>query len=282
MNEPKCESTGVAPGALIPFPVKSSDGVLDHLSPSGIKDYLGCSLRFYFKRVLKLPEPASQALHLGKSVHAAIQAFWLAKWRGGDTDTETISKAFLVAFNALLEADGVQYTEGERKKSIVKGDAVVRAYLDSDHAKSDERPVGVEVRLEEHLGSIPSPLLGYIDLVRPGNVVVDFKTCASTPNVELEGFLHELQLIAYQLLVEASTGEPVTARELVFLVKTKTPKVIVHRMKPADSHAIERFWSMAEAATDAIYHERWTPQPGMHCSWCPYRRECAQWKGGLV
>jgi len=282
MNGQKCESTRVGSGSLIAFPGRSSDGVLDHISPSSLKLYLSCSLKYYFKKVLGLPEPVSPALHLGKSVHAAIQAFWLAKWRGGDSDTETISQAFLTAFNALLEADEVVYAEGEKEKSLAKGDAVVRAYLESEHAQVDERPVGVEVRLEEHLGPLPSPLLGYIDLVRPGNVVVDFKTCASTPNAQLEAFQHELQLVAYQLLVEASTGERVTARELVFLVKTKTPKVIVHRIEPADSHAIERFWSVAEAAVEGIYHERWTPQPGMHCAWCPYRRECSQWKGGAI
>ena len=59
---------------------------------------------------------------------------------------------------------------------------------------------------------------------------VDFKTCASTPDLELEAFNHEIQLTLYQLLIESATGERVDGRELVFLVKTKTPKVIVNRL----------------------------------------------------
>jgi putative RecB family exonuclease len=75
-----------------------------------------------------------------------------------------------------------------------------------------------------------------VDLVRPGNIPVDFKTCAATPNVELEAFNHELQLTAYQLLIEEATGEPVEGRELVFLVKTAKPKIIVHRIPPASNN----------------------------------------------
>lgn len=146
----------------------------------------------------------------------------------------------------------------------------------------EDVPRGVEVQLEEDFPELPSPLLGYVDLARGGNVVVDFKTVASTPNVELEAFQHYLQLTAYQLLVEAATGGKVEGRELVFLVKTKTPKVIVHRMPPADSGAIERFWAIASAAVDGIYYEHFHPQPGMHCAWCSFREQCANWKGGVL
>jgi putative RecB family exonuclease len=143
-------------------------------------------------------------------------------------------------------------------------------------------PLGVEVKLEEDFPELPSPLLGYIDLVRPGNIPVDFKTCAATPNVELEAFNHELQLTAYQLLIEEATGERVEGRELVFITKTKIPKVITLRLPPATEQDKARFWSIAQAAVDGIYHERFVPQPGMACSWCSFRKECKAWTGGAV
>lgn len=266
---------------VLALPMKSSDGALTHISASSLKLYLGCSLKYYFKKILTLDESTSPALHLGKAVHAALQAYHIARWRNESHDRQVVLKAYYKALADQEVECPVEFKKDEKTKLTVCGENLVNAYLDSDHAKVTDTPIGVEVRLEEDFPQLPSPLLGYIDLVRPGNIAVDFKTCASTPNVELEAFNHELQLTAYQLLIEAATGEAVEGRELVFLVKTKTPKVIVHRLPPATEADKARFWSIAQAAVDGIYHERFYPQPGMACSWCSFREECSQWTGGV-
>lgn len=268
---------------VVAFPVKSSDGCLDHISASSLKLYLGCSLKYYFKKVLKLPEETSQAFHLGKAVHAGLQAFHLGRWRGMSHDLQTVHTAYEKALSEQEEAEPVEYDdERDREKLFDTGKRVLTAYVESDHAKMPEIPLGVEVKLEEDFAELPSPVLGYIDLVREGNVPVDFKTCASTPDLELEAFNHEIQLTLYQLLIESATGERVDGRELVFLVKTKTPKVIVHRLPPATQHEKDRVIEIAQAAVDGIYHERFHPQPGMACSWCSFRAECSQWRGGAL
>jgi putative RecB family exonuclease len=265
---------------VVALPVQSSDGALQHISASSLKLYLGCSLKYFFKKIAKLEEPTSAAFQLGKAVHAGLQAFHVCRWRGESHDEGTVLEAYNRAFLEQERSDPVNYKTGERDKLLGKGETILKAYLDSDHAKMPDIPLGVEVKLEEEFPELPSPLLGYVDLVRAGNVPCDFKTCAATPNVELEAFNHELQLTAYQLLIEEATGEPVEGRELVFLVKTKVPKIIVHRLPPATEADKARFWSVAQAAIDGIYHERFYPQPGMGCSWCSFREECAQWTGG--
>lgn len=254
---------------------------LEHISASTVKLYLSCPLKFWYKKVLQLPEPVSPAFHLGKSVHSALQHFHRARWRGESHDRDTVSKAYSAAFEAPEE--GAEYaTEKARENNREKGLRVVEAYLDSDHARMEDIPIGVEVRLEEDLPDLPSPVLGYVDLVRQGNVPVDYKTCASTPDLEMESFQHELQMTLYQMLIESATGERVEGRELVFLVKTKNPKVIVHRLMPATEREKQRALDMCGAAVDGIYHERFHPQPGMQCSYCSFRAECSQWKGGAL
>ena len=267
---------------IIAYQAKSSDGCLTHISASSLKLFLSCGLKWYFKKVLKLPEPTSPSLHLGKAVHAGLQAYNVARWRDDPHDAQVVLKTFHKALSEQEESDPVQFKEGEQQKISDTGENLLNAYLDSDYAKLDEKPIGVEVQLEEDFPQLPSPLLGYIDLVRPGNTVVDYKTCAATPNLELEAFQHELQLTAYQLLVEEATGEQVEGRELVFLVKTKTPKVIVHRLPPADQAAKGRFWAIAQAAVEGIYVERFVPSPGLACSWCSFRKECSAWRGGSL
>jgi putative RecB family exonuclease len=257
--------------------------VLDHISPTSMKTYFGCSLRFYFEKVQQLPRPVSPSLHLGKAVHEGLRAFHLARWRDGASGEDAVVAAYQAAFAALEVEEGpVEWSEpAEKADALASGERVIRAYLASDHARLEGKPLGVEVILNDHVPELELPLTGVIDLVRPGHVPVDFKTVAATTgNLELETFLHETQLVAYQLLLEAATGEPVTALELVYLVKTKSPKVLVHRIPPADETRKLRFAALAEAYVAGVRAERFHPQPGVHCAWCSFRNECRAWKGG--
>ena len=65
-----------------------------HISPTAAKSYLSCSLRFWFERVACIRKPTTPALHLGKAVHAALQAFHLARWRGDDDSVEAVADAY--------------------------------------------------------------------------------------------------------------------------------------------------------------------------------------------
>ena len=265
-------------------PSLDKDGCITHLSASAVKDYLGCPLRFYFNRVLKLPQPVSPALHLGKAVHAGIQAYLLAQWRGGDMSAEAIVEAYRLSYDTMLEEEGpVTFKkETDCAKSRETGERVLRAYLESDVAKLDEKPLGVEVSLREEWAPAGVPLVGYVDLVRQGNVIVDFKTAAASPNLAIEARTHELQLTLYQFLIEQSTGEPVQGRELIFLVKTKEPKVIRLELPPADVHARFFVEQMVAAASEGIWAGKYHACPGMHCSWCPFSKQCDQRKGGVL
>ena len=251
-----------------------------HISPTSAKDYLGCSLRFFFGRVMAIPSETSPSLHLGKAVHAALQHHHLAVWRGGDTSPESAATAFDGAFTALEKEEGpVSWkTPKAREKAREDGLRVVAAYLDSPTALK-ESPRAVEVFLREDIDGLSVPLTGAIDLVRRDLTPVDFKTSASKPDPETAAFDHELQLVSYQMMIEKATGQTPPALELLFLVKTRAPQVIPVAIAPADEHRKRRAVMMLETAVQGIAEGRFHPQPGMHCSWCQFRNECAKWKG---
>lgn len=259
-------------------PVASITDAPAHISPTAAKAYLGCSLKFYFERVLRLPAPTSPALHLGKAIHAALQRFHLALWRGEDHSPETVSEFFSDAFTRLERDEGpVEWTEKKPpEKAREDGLRVVAAYLDSPESLT-EPPKAVEVFLSEKIDGLSVPLTGAMDLVRRDLVPVDFKSAAARPNPEQAAFDHELQLVSYQLMLEAATGESPPGLELVFLVKTKTPQVIKVGVPPADRHRKARVVRLLDTAVAGITAGRFHPQPGMHCSWCQFRAECSAW-----
>lgn len=260
---------------------RSSDGALAHFSVSAMKQYHTCSLQYFFARVLKLPRPSSPALHVGKAVHEGLRAFNVALWRGEDASPEAVFKAYQTGWDTLEAESPVNWeSEDERDKHQACGARVLTAYLESDMAQLTDKPLGVELKLEayEH-PLVDSPLVGIVDLIRGDGTVVDYKTCAATPDLALEAFLHEAQMTCYGLLYQESAGTPVKGLELIYLVKTKSPKIIRQSFDaPTEAHK-QRFFGMLESYADGVYHERFYPQPGQQCRFCQFRQECAQWKG---
>jgi putative RecB family exonuclease len=250
----------------------------DYISPTAAKSYLSCSLMFYFERVACLQKRTTVSLHLGKSIHAALQAFHLARWRGSDDSPDTVASAFEKAFVRLEREEGpVNFkSDDDRTKAREDGLRVIAAYLDSPEALKG-KPRAVEVMLREELPGLSVPLTGALDLVEGDFTPVDFKSAAAKPDPAHAAFDHEIQLVSYQLLLEAATGEVPRSLDLVFLVKTKTPQVIRVKSPPADAHRKRRVTTLLETAVEGIASDRFHPQPGMQCSWCQFRNECAAW-----
>lgn len=272
----------IAPAALPDAPFRTgltpwAQTLPQHISPTAAKSYLTCSLQFFYERVACIRKPTSASLHLGKSIHAALQAFHLARWRGADDSPETVAAAFEKAFMDLERDEGpVRFKNAaEREKSRLDGLRVVAAYLDSPEAMK-EKPRAVEVKLKEDIPGLSVPLTGAMDLVMGNYTPVDFKSAAAKPDPQHAAFDHEIQLVSYQLLLEA-IGETPPSLDLVFLVKTKTPQVIRVPSPPGKEQRKQRVIRLLETAVEGIAEGRHHPQPGMHCSWCQFRNECMKW-----
>jgi putative RecB family exonuclease len=262
-----------------PYPTPVSSTLPDYISPSAAKSYLACSLRFYFERVAEIKKPTTPALHLGKAAHAALQAFHLARWRGTDDSPEVIASAFEDSFLKLeREAGPVRWKEGERESCRLAGLRVIAAYLDSSEVLRG-KPRAVEVPLTESIPGLSVPLTGVIDLVLENFAPIDFKSAAAKPDPKHATFDHELQLVAYQLLLEAATGEKPPALDLVYLVKTKVPQIIRVSSPPADAKRKDRVVRLIDTAVTGMSEGRFHPQPGMTCMSCQFRNECKRWPG---
>ncbi len=255
---------------------------LEYLSVSRLKSFLGCRLRFYFEKVLTLPKPASPALHFGKAVHTGLQHYNKARWRGGDASETAVLSAYQQAFDDPARGEVSFDTPEDQADWKSRGEPLLRAFLTMKQLAPEKKPMAVELSLRAELPSLALPLVGVIDLVESDLVPVDYKTVASTPDPESEAWLHELQLTAYTLLVEEATGETVPGGELVFLVRTKSPKVISHRLPPPSQVQRDRFARLSEVYANGVANEAYYPSPGQQCSWCAYRQECSAWKGGAA
>ena len=250
----------------------------DYLSPSSVKSYLSCSLRFFFERVAQIRKPTTVAPHVGKAIHATLQSFNLARWREEDSSETAMEEAFSAHFLELEKTEGpVDYVDEETRQKIRScAWNTIKAYMASNEVAS-QMPLGVEVGLSAAIPGLPVPVRGVIDLVQRDLTAVDYKSAAAKPDTGHATFDHELQLVTYQMMIEEATGDTPPSLDLIYLAKTKTPQVVRVKIPPANEQRKQRAADLYKIACEGITTERFHPQPGMQCSWCQYRKECSGW-----
>jgi putative RecB family exonuclease len=262
---------------VVPDPTEHLTKVV---SASRLNCFHSCRLRFFFRYVLELAKPATAALFVGKAVHAALQQWSTARWRGLPHDAESLKSGFLMSWITSQEEEPVKWETGDEDAQQERAWGLVETYLRDTPIPAEEKPEAVEVRVEADLAKhgLPS-LLGYIDLVRSGGRIVDFKTSAATPNAEQVLHRNETQLIAYALLYREATGKQESGFELHHLVKTKTPKLVVTEAPATTQAQHTKLFRLIESFVDGVEREDYVPSPGLQCAACEFFNECRAWNG---
>ena len=263
---------------VVPDPTEHLTGVV---SASRLNCFHSCRLKFYFRYVLEMVKPVTAALFVGKAVHAALQQWSAARWRGQAHDAEALKAGFLMGWVTGQEDVPVSWEAGEEDDQQAKAWGLVEMYLRDTPVPAEEKPEAVEVRVEADLAKHGLPtLVGIIDLVRPGGRVVDFKTSAASPNAEQVIHRNETQLTAYGLLYREATGKHEAGFELHHLVKTKVPKLVVTEAPSITENQRTKFLRLIESYTDGVEREDYVPSPGLQCAACEFFAECR--KGGAA
>ena len=271
-----CPPTDAPPEAPVVLEPEPRDP-LEYLSASRLNTWLGCRLKFFFRYVAGIRKPLTPALHIGKTVHATLQRWNLARWHGDDLDPNKLWSRFCQDWDEDQAGHDIDWgdDEPETKEHTWK---LLEAYFEQTPVPVDERPEGVEVRAEVELSHHGLPtLIGVIDLVREGGVIVDFKTASSTPAPEQAAQTNEIQLSCYALLYRGATGERETGFELHHLVKNRTPKIVVTSLDAMTARQELRLLRVMESYVRGIEDEDYVPSPGMQCSYCQYLNECRKW-----
>ena len=279
-------ATNILPRPLpsIPSPAKVTKDPLEYISASRLKSFHTCRLQWYFHYIEQLPSKVSPSLLVGKVVHAVLQAWNLARWRGEDSSVERMDLVFEACWIHGCEEEAMIWNSADEEAKEKAGAlSILKHYLTHTPIPQEEKPQAVEVRVERDLDAhgLP-PLVGIIDLVRAGGKIVDFKTSARSPDTFMAAHQNEIQLCSYSLLYREATGATESGFELHHLVKTKEPKLIVTPMSPMTTDQIRRLARIMESYVRGIEAEDFVPSPGMHCSWCDYFAACRRWKGSSL
>ncbi len=247
------------------------------VSASRLSCWAQCRLKFFFRYVLQLVTPTSPALHIGSVVHGVLQKWSMARWRGEDCQAEALKVEYEQQWADRQQDTVIPWKQSEAKERDTAWNSLEH-YLAETPIPADERPVAVEVRAEADLSRHGLPkLIGFMDLVRPGGVIVDYKSSGKTPNAEQVLHQHDTQLSCYGVLYRDATDQTEGGFELHHLVRTKTPKVIVTEAPPMTNDQQARLFRAIESYLDGLDREDFVPSPGFTCGACEYFDECRRW-----
>ena len=254
----------------------------EYVSPSRLKLWLRCPQAYKNRYVDGIVTRTTPSLFLGARVHEALELYHRFRERSITVFPEYIGEHIGKTWPRAVEDECIMF-ESEDEERQLQSQAVnlVTTYL--GQVREDEPPpMAVEKRFEAPLidpvtgEDLGISLVGIVDLVLDdgqGAAVIDFKTAArSSSQVDV---MHEIQMSCYSYLFRQVTGQTETALEIRSLIKTKTPKVELHRFGPRQDIHFKRLFDVIRAYLDAVGSNRFHIRPGIECSFCDFKETCA-------
>jgi RecB family exonuclease len=234
------------------------------LSPSQVRCFMDCQMRWWFKYALKYADPPTGKMALGRAVHAALTQNFAQK-------VETQEDLPLIGIVALFrdawvrEREQTEFRDDEDPAELEAcGEALVSKYMDQVAPLIE--PAAVEMRVEGTIGGIR--VQGWIDLLDVSGRIIDLKTAARKPSgIESD---YKFQIATYAQLTPGASGEA----RLDTLVKTKTPALVTQnfRVSEKDLLATEKLYPLAQ---QSMKSDRFMPNRlSLTCS----RRNCSFWR----
>lgn len=269
-NPSPCQQTGRSEADTLA-------GLQQTVSASRLALFLQCRLRFYFRHVLGIPKARTPSLHVGKSVHAVLNAWNRARWLGQPFPLKQAHDTFTQAWGDQ-DQEPVDWRDGDEQQDKATGWRLCETYLRETNIDPAVKPDAVEVPVEADLCRHGLPkLIGILDLVQQRQII-DYKTTGTTPNPDKAAHTHEVQTSTYAVLYRESTGSREVGIQLHHLVKLKNPRLVITALPPMSQPQQTRLFHLIDAYQGGLERRDFVPSPGMQCSGCEFFNECRQWR----
>jgi CRISPR/Cas system-associated exonuclease Cas4 (RecB family) len=220
-----------------PKPTRTPSEIPAILSPTSLNTFMDCSAKWYYRKVLQLPETRGAALGLGTAVHEALGENFRQKIETKeDLPTEGVTALFVDAMTRQLDQITLEKDESADELKQL-GETLVRVYM--DQAAPRIEPAAVEMPVEGFIGDVP--VHGFIDILTTDGDIIDIKTASKKPaGISAD---HRLQLSTYAMLAPQASGK--VRRDALAKTKTVTLTQASMEVTPADRKLTTRLYSIA-------------------------------------
>jgi RecB family exonuclease len=208
------------------------------LSPSTLSTFLDCEARWYYRKVLELPETRGAALGLGSAVHETIAANYAQKIETReDLPVDGAIAVFMDAFTRQL--DEIVLDKSDNADDLRStGEVITRVYMEQVAPRI--QPAAVEMHVAGLIGDVA--VQGYIDVMDVNGDVIDLKTASKKPSGISPGY--RAQVATYAMLAPGASGRA----RLDTLTKSRTCTAISQTIQVSESDRkyATRLYSIAQ------------------------------------
>ena len=243
------------------------------LSPSSVNCYLGCSARYHYRYVQKLPDPASGSLVRGRAVHKLVNHWFKFRIEGLTLDNGHLAEAYDEIWEQ--ESEGAAFASGEDvEETKASGAALAAKYL--AEAAPEIEPAQLDIPVSGTIGGVA--VRGYVDLLDVHGTIVDLKTASRKPSGVSPDYA--LQVATYAALTPGASGNV----RIDTVVSTKQPQLvsIEYNVPDADRQLVERLYPRVQEGMASGFY---CPSRGGNlCSrkYCNFWEQCTAEFGGVV
>lgn len=251
-----------------------------HVSPSEVREFLSCPLRWHYRYRLGLWTDTTTAYFaLGNAVHAGLERYYLSERLNGVRDREGALRQFAATWaDESAKVDWAAEPNREPLALRTAGGWLLGVMMDEPDewvAAAGEETLHADIE-HSRLGKLPVPLKVRLDLRTSLNDVVEHKTAdKSWPRNKEHS---DAQATAQVVAVRANFGHDPTVTFNIG-VTTATPKV-ERRSTRRTQDDIDRFYLQVRAMLDAEEKGAVYPNPFSFAHpTCEFRTLCDAWEG---
>ncbi|MDY5854990.1 MAG: PD-(D/E)XK nuclease family protein [Arcanobacterium sp.] len=249
------------------------------LSPSRIKDFHNCPLKFRYRMVDQLPEPPSTAALRGTIIHAVLEHIF---------DVEPHERTEARAQAALADEWTAHVNKHPQALDLFSGSDECNEWLDSARPLLSAyfqvenpqflQPIGREQYVRTQLPSGVA-IHGFIDRLdeAPNGAlrVVDYKSGKSPSPRFQDDYLFQMRFYATALYYHS--GRLPARTQLIFL---KDARVLTYDPTEFDIQSlgaeVDQAWHEIKAS---LLARSFAPTPNKLCDWCAFKAFCPAFGG---
>lgn len=247
--------------------------IAEVLSPSSVNTYLGCSARWKYRYIDRLPDPASGSLVRGRAVHRLTSYWFSAKINGHTPDDGELGEAYDEIWDQC--ADNAAFGVGEDVDELKdSGEMLAAKYL--AEAAPEIEPAAVDVPVSGEIGGVP--VRGFIDLIDVQGRIIDLKTAKAKPSCVSADYA--LQVATYAQLAPSLPGDV----RIDTIVDTKTVQLvsIPYTVSAEDRTMTERIYPRVQQLMQAGCYAPNRNSKLCSRKYCAHADACIEEFGGHV
>jgi len=237
---------------------------------SALEVYKTCPLQYKYQYVLKIPTIPTAAESFGVSVHQTLQRFYQRYQNEKTIDFNTMLEIYRQSFIPIGYSSPSHF-----KRMKKEGEKILKDFFERFHPPEGKilaLEKNFKIKLEKEI-----VILGKIDRLdekEDGKIeIIDYKTGKMPEEKELKKSL-QLSIYALAATDKGTFNKKLSDIILTFYFLNEGKKISFQKEK----EDIKKLKEVIEDLVSQIRQEKFEPNVGLWCDFCPFRIICEAWR----